>query len=189
MPLNHIHKMVKVVNIILWAFHTKNEGAAHLFTCLSEYQIPFLLPPPLTCPGSFLFPAFSKLTLRPWALLGWRILHLQPHMLSFLALGRGIYPRALCAARATDLHQDVEWGTLTSGKTLRVSELCVTSTSGRKRSSFPQLVGIRGTSELATSCGTPPHLPTPRVFCLENRDGKTTLLAVFLSVCLYLLIG
>ena len=124
MPLNHIHKMVKVVNIILWAFHTKNEGAAHLFTCLSEYQIPFLLPPPLTCPGSFLFPAFSKLTLWPWALLGWRILHLQPHMLSFLALGRGIYPRALCAARATDLHQDVEWGTLTSGKMLRMSELC-----------------------------------------------------------------
>lgn len=113
-------KMVKIVNVTLWVFHTKNEGVAHLPMPLSEVPVPYLLPPPLACPGDSLFPAFGKVKLWLWAALGLHILHLAPHVLSLSpALGRGGCLHALCAARAAHLHQGEQRGSLASGKTAK----------------------------------------------------------------------
>lgn len=80
--LNCALKMVKIVNVIWWVFHTKNEGVAHLSMSLSEVPILYVLPPPLTCPGDFLLPAFGEVQLWVWAMLGLHILPLEPHVLS-----------------------------------------------------------------------------------------------------------
>lgn len=115
--LNCAFETVKTVNVILWGFHTKSEGVAHLSMSLSEVPIAYLLPPPLTCPGDLLFPAFGEVKLWLWATLWLHILHLEPHVLSLSpALGRGGYLRALCVARATHLHQGEQRGRLASGK-------------------------------------------------------------------------